>query len=131
MTSDPTGDICAFARRHELYKIPESVHCIKFTNVITGAVAKKLKFKGSEEEDGYWNKGISACAVCDGAAPMFRYFNFLRYVTFSIQAVHLAFLCLYFILLWLPSPVSMHEIRQDDTWKNLKASLGHAAIYPC
>ncbi|KAF6174185.1 hypothetical protein GIB67_033717 [Kingdonia uniflora] len=37
--------------------------------VATGAVAKKLKFKGSEE---FWNKGISACAVCDGAAPIFR-----------------------------------------------------------
>ncbi|KAH9541086.1 hypothetical protein CY35_14G041200 [Sphagnum magellanicum] len=42
--------------------------------IATGAVAKRLKFKGSGEEDenGYWNKGISACAVCDGAAPIFR-----------------------------------------------------------
>lgn len=37
-----------------------------------GAVAKRLEFKGSGETGGYWNKGISACAVCDGAAPMFR-----------------------------------------------------------
>ncbi|OVA00695.1 Pyridine nucleotide-disulfide oxidoreductase [Macleaya cordata] len=37
--------------------------------VATGAVAKRLKFPGSEE---YWNRGISACAVCDGAAPIFR-----------------------------------------------------------
>ena len=40
--------------------------------IATGAVAKKLSFPGSDEEHGYWNKGISACAVCDGAAPMFR-----------------------------------------------------------
>lgn len=42
--------------------------------IATGAVAKRLTFKGSGEEDenGYWNKGISACAVCDGAAPIFR-----------------------------------------------------------
>jgi len=40
--------------------------------IATGAVAKKLDFPGSGEGDGYWNKGISACAVCDGAAPMFR-----------------------------------------------------------
>lgn len=40
--------------------------------IATGAVAKKLSFPGSGEENGYWNKGISACAVCDGAAPMFR-----------------------------------------------------------
>ncbi len=25
-----------------------------------------------EGEGGFWNKGISACAVCDGAAPIFR-----------------------------------------------------------
>lgn len=37
--------------------------------VATGAVAKRLIFEGSET---YWMKGISACAVCDGALPMFR-----------------------------------------------------------
>ncbi|KAG6519809.1 thioredoxin reductase NTRB-like [Zingiber officinale] len=37
--------------------------------VATGAVARRLHFPGSEE---YWNRGISACAVCDGAAPIFR-----------------------------------------------------------
>ena len=40
--------------------------------VATGAVARRLAFPGSDEDNGYWNKGISACAVCDGAAPMFR-----------------------------------------------------------
>ncbi|XP_050227270.1 thioredoxin reductase NTRB-like [Mercurialis annua] len=37
--------------------------------VSTGAVAKRLIFSGSET---FWNRGISACAVCDGAAPIFR-----------------------------------------------------------
>ncbi|RAL52993.1 hypothetical protein DM860_016228 [Cuscuta australis] len=41
--------------------------------VATGAVAKRLEFPGSgSEENGFWNRGISACAVCDGAAPIFR-----------------------------------------------------------
>ncbi|KAG2434357.1 hypothetical protein HYH02_012373 [Chlamydomonas schloesseri] len=41
--------------------------------VATGAVARRLEFPGSgEAEGGFWNKGISACAVCDGAAPIFR-----------------------------------------------------------
>lgn len=40
--------------------------------IATGAVAKRLNFPGSGEEHGYWNRGISACAVCDGAAPIFR-----------------------------------------------------------
>ena len=37
--------------------------------VATGAVARRLSFPGS---DAYWNHGISACAVCDGPAPIFR-----------------------------------------------------------
>lgn len=40
--------------------------------VATGAIAKRLEFKGAGETGGFWNKGISACAVCDGAAPIFR-----------------------------------------------------------
>ena len=37
--------------------------------VATGARAKKLEPKGSER---FWQNGVSACAVCDGALPMFR-----------------------------------------------------------
>ncbi|XP_008796259.2 LOW QUALITY PROTEIN: thioredoxin reductase NTRB-like [Phoenix dactylifera] len=37
--------------------------------VSTGAVARRLHFPGSDD---FWNRGISACAVCDGAAPIFR-----------------------------------------------------------
>jgi thioredoxin reductase (NADPH) len=40
--------------------------------ISTGAVARRLEFPGSGEEDGFWMRGISACAVCDGALPMFR-----------------------------------------------------------
>jgi thioredoxin reductase (NADPH) len=34
-----------------------------------GAYPNKLEFVNSDK---YWNKGISSCAVCDGALPMFR-----------------------------------------------------------
>jgi thioredoxin reductase (NADPH) len=34
-----------------------------------GATAKRLNL---ENEDKFWTKGISSCAVCDGALPMFR-----------------------------------------------------------
>lgn len=37
--------------------------------VATGATAKRLSLPGEEL---YWQKGISACAVCDGALPIFR-----------------------------------------------------------
>ena len=41
--------------------------------VATGSVARRLEFDGSHDgAGGFWNKGISACAVCDGAAPIFR-----------------------------------------------------------
>jgi thioredoxin reductase (NADPH) len=37
--------------------------------IATGATAKRLGLPG---EKTLWNKGISACAVCDGALPVFR-----------------------------------------------------------
>jgi len=37
--------------------------------ISTGATAKRLNLPG---EDRLWQKGISACAVCDGALPIFR-----------------------------------------------------------
>ncbi|OUM54589.1 hypothetical protein BVG19_g3999 [[Candida] boidinii] len=37
--------------------------------IATGASAKRLGLPGEEK---YWQQGISACAVCDGAVPIFR-----------------------------------------------------------
>ncbi len=37
--------------------------------ITTGATAKRLFIKG---EDKLWQQGISACAVCDGALPIYR-----------------------------------------------------------
>jgi thioredoxin reductase (NADPH) len=37
--------------------------------VATGATAKRLHLPSEEK---LWNRGISACAVCDGALPIFR-----------------------------------------------------------
>ncbi len=37
--------------------------------IATGATAKRLGIPGEER---LWQKGISACAVCDGALPIFR-----------------------------------------------------------
>ena len=37
--------------------------------IATGATAKRLSLPGEEL---FWQKGISACAVCDGALPIFR-----------------------------------------------------------
>jgi thioredoxin reductase (NADPH) len=37
--------------------------------IATGATAKRL---GLPSEPQFWNRGISACAICDGAIPIFR-----------------------------------------------------------
>tara|TARA_Y100000589_G_scaffold87994_1_gene82234 strand:- start:2574 stop:3962 length:1389 start_codon:yes stop_codon:yes gene_type:complete len=37
--------------------------------IATGASANRL---GIKNEDQFWSKGISACAICDGATPQFR-----------------------------------------------------------
>ncbi len=39
--------------------------------VATGAMAKRLDVKGTKDGE-FWQKGVSACAVCDGALPIFR-----------------------------------------------------------
>ncbi len=39
--------------------------------IATGATAKKLPIPGAGEGE-LWQKGVTACAVCDGAMPIFR-----------------------------------------------------------
>ena len=39
--------------------------------IATGATAKRLDINGTRDGE-FWQKGVTACAVCDGAAPIFR-----------------------------------------------------------
>lgn len=48
---------------------PEETHTADAVIVATGASARRMDLPG---EDKYWQNGISACAVCDGAVPIFR-----------------------------------------------------------
>jgi thioredoxin reductase (NADPH) len=48
---------------------PEETHTADAVIVATGASARRMNLPG---EDKYWQNGISACAVCDGAVPIFR-----------------------------------------------------------
>jgi thioredoxin reductase (NADPH) len=48
---------------------PDETHTADAVIVATGASARRMNLPG---EDKYWQNGISACAVCDGAVPNFR-----------------------------------------------------------
>jgi len=39
--------------------------------VATGAVAKRLDVPGARDGE-FWQRGVTACAICDGALPLFR-----------------------------------------------------------
>jgi thioredoxin reductase (NADPH) len=39
--------------------------------IATGANAKRLDIPGTHDNE-FWQKGVTACAVCDGAIPIFR-----------------------------------------------------------
>lgn len=48
---------------------PDETHTADAVVLATGASARRLNLPG---EDKYWQNGVSACAVCDGAVPIFR-----------------------------------------------------------
>lgn len=48
---------------------PDTTHTADTVILATGATARRLGLPGEEK---YWNNGVSACAVCDGAAPIFK-----------------------------------------------------------
>lgn len=39
--------------------------------IATGATAKRLDIEGTRDGE-FWQRGVTACAVCDGAMPIFR-----------------------------------------------------------
>ncbi|MCB1169076.1 MAG: thioredoxin-disulfide reductase [Leptospiraceae bacterium] len=51
------------------YKVDKDPILAHSIIISTGATAKTLDIPG---KDTYWQRGISACAVCDGALPIFR-----------------------------------------------------------
>ncbi|KAL9616572.1 MAG: hypothetical protein Q9160_008575 [Pyrenula sp. 1 TL-2023] len=56
-------------REHEDGADNVPAHTADAVIIATGANARRLGLSG---EDKYWQNGISACAVCDGAVPIFR-----------------------------------------------------------
>jgi thioredoxin reductase (NADPH) len=56
------------ARPFKLWTEEDEIHADTII-IATGARAKRFY---NEPENRFWNKGISACATCDGALPIFR-----------------------------------------------------------
>lgn len=57
------------SKRPFLVRSPDREMRAETLIIATGATAKRLGIPGEEK---FWNAGISACAVCDGALPIFR-----------------------------------------------------------
>ena len=50
-------------------QVGDSTYHAQSLIIATGATAKRLNLPGEET---YWQRGMSACAICDGALPLFR-----------------------------------------------------------
>lgn len=59
------------SKRPFRYKTTEREGEAETLIIATGATAKRLSIPGAHDDE-LWQKGVSACAVCDGALPMFR-----------------------------------------------------------
>ena len=69
-----TEDVTEVKRLNSnLFKVSSSNRSIEVECVIiaTGATAKRLQVPGTRDGE-FWQKGVTACAVCDGAMPIFR-----------------------------------------------------------
>jgi thioredoxin reductase (NADPH) len=66
-----TEDVIEVDLSQQPYTVKTSEREVKTHSIIisTGATAKRL---GLPSEKVYWNNGISACAICDGASPLFN-----------------------------------------------------------
>ncbi len=64
-----TVDAVDLSSRPFTVKVGSAEYKAKTLIVATGATARRLGLPG---EDQYWQRGMSACAVCDGALPIFR-----------------------------------------------------------
>lgn len=60
-----------FSKHPYLVKGKQNVHQAYSVIIATGATANRLDIPGTLEGQ-FWQKGVTACAVCDGAMPIFR-----------------------------------------------------------
>ncbi len=68
-----TEDVVSVDLSARPFKVCGKPTCFEADTLIiaTGATAKRLTVPGTGDNE-FWQKGVTACAVCDGAAPIFR-----------------------------------------------------------
>lgn len=68
-----TEDVQAVDLSQRPFKVQGSTTTLFAHTIIlaTGATAKRLDVEGTREGE-FWQRGVTACAVCDGAMPIFR-----------------------------------------------------------
>ena len=68
-----TEDVGEVDLSHRPFKVKGGKTTILADSLIiaTGATAKRLDIPGTGDGE-FWQKGVTACAVCDGAMPIFR-----------------------------------------------------------
>jgi thioredoxin reductase (NADPH) len=66
-----TEDVISVDLSQRPFTIKSSERTVQANSIViaTGAVAKRL---GLPSEKDFWSSGISACAICDGASPIFK-----------------------------------------------------------
>jgi thioredoxin reductase (NADPH) len=68
-TEDVTS--CDLSKRPFYIKGSQTEVYAESVIIATGATAQRLDVPGTREGE-FWQKGVTACAVCDGAMPIFR-----------------------------------------------------------
>ncbi|WP_201456869.1 thioredoxin-disulfide reductase [Chlamydia sp. 17-3921] len=60
-----------FSVRPFVLRSNEEIYTCDACIIATGASAKRLDIPGAGDNE-FWQKGVTACAVCDGASPIFK-----------------------------------------------------------
>ena len=91
--------------------------------VATGATAKRMGLPGEEQ---FWQKGVSACAICDGGLPIFRN---KRIVVIGWgdaaleEAIHLTHFASEVLLLVRRDQLRASKAMQEKVFKNEKIQI--------